>query len=232
MSSKYRDDIIRLRKQDKTYREIEDTLGCSRSTISYHCNQVGLQGEKNEKISEEKAESIKAYYKNHTARETAEKFNVSEKTVQKYGEKKKKQVTKNSKEPDSPYVDSKKYRGELTEEKVAVKFMEKGYTVLDPRGREKYDLVVHKDGEFDKVQCKHLNFKENYGIIKTNWQGRKKAYTYSSENVDYFATWCKEKDEVYLIPFEEAGRSSFRLRFEDTKNSQNKRVNYAENYKL
>jgi len=31
--------ILELRSQGKTYREIEKELGCSKSTIAYHCNQ-------------------------------------------------------------------------------------------------------------------------------------------------------------------------------------------------
>jgi len=128
---------------------------------------------------------------------------------------------------------TKKYRGELAEEKIAVDFIELGYTVLDPRGREKYDIVVQlEDDEFAKIQCKHINFKQDYGVIKTSWQGRNEEYVYKSNEIDYFAGWCKEKDEVYIVPFEEAGRRSFRFRFEETKNSQSKGINYAENYKL
>ncbi|QQV91433.1 HNH endonuclease [Tenacibaculum phage Gundel_1] len=32
-------DILRLRKEGKTYTEIQNSLGCSRGTISYHCGK-------------------------------------------------------------------------------------------------------------------------------------------------------------------------------------------------
>lgn len=36
-----KNDILRLRKEGKTYSEIQDILGCSKSTISYHCGNGG-----------------------------------------------------------------------------------------------------------------------------------------------------------------------------------------------
>lgn len=32
-------DILKLREEGKTYNQIQDILGCSRSTISYHCGE-------------------------------------------------------------------------------------------------------------------------------------------------------------------------------------------------
>lgn len=36
----YKESIIKLRKQGKTYREIQVALGCSKGTISYHCAKL------------------------------------------------------------------------------------------------------------------------------------------------------------------------------------------------
>lgn len=35
----YKDDILRLRSEGKTYKEIQDALGCSKGTISYHLGE-------------------------------------------------------------------------------------------------------------------------------------------------------------------------------------------------
>ena len=61
--SKYKEDIVRLRKQGKTYDEIEEELGCSRGIISYHCNnegvdEIGVEASRNE-LSDEKKKEIK-----------------------------------------------------------------------------------------------------------------------------------------------------------------------------
>lgn len=82
----YKEDIIRLRKQGKSYREIKSKLGCSKGNISYHCKQEGLANPNldNTPISDEKKKKINSYYKNHTLEETAEKLDISEASVLKY----------------------------------------------------------------------------------------------------------------------------------------------------
>ena len=88
--SKYKEDIIRLRKQGKSYREIENELDCSKGTVAYHCKQEGLEdiGKKNEIISEEKKTRIREYRKSHSSSETARKFDVSRASVEKYADEK------------------------------------------------------------------------------------------------------------------------------------------------
>ena len=39
MSISKKEDILSLRKQGYSYREIQNIVGCSRGTISYHCNK-------------------------------------------------------------------------------------------------------------------------------------------------------------------------------------------------
>lgn len=86
--SDYKEDIVKLRKKNKSYSEIEEILGCSKGTISYHCKNEGLEdiGTKYSEISEEKKKKIKEYRKKHTSTETAQKFNVSRSTVEKYAD--------------------------------------------------------------------------------------------------------------------------------------------------
>lgn len=49
--TKYREDIVRLRSEGKTYREIQQSLGCSKGTISYHLGdgQKRKTGERSQK---------------------------------------------------------------------------------------------------------------------------------------------------------------------------------------
>lgn len=238
--SKYKKDIIRLRRQGKSYNEIEDELDCSKGTIAYHCQRKNLEdiGMKASPISEEKKEKIKALRKKKTIEEVSEALDVSQTTVVKYSESSE-QAKTSSKSSDKDLSDdakeetlktnTKMYKGELAEEKIAVRFLELGYTVLDPRRREKYDLVIQTDtNTFEKVQCKYVRYKKEYGVMKTCC----KEYKYTENQVDYFAGWCREKDEVYVVPFEEAGTTAFQLRFEEAKNGQTKRINYAEDYSV
>lgn len=46
---KYKDQILNLRKQGKTYQEICNILGCSKSTVSYYCDPKGREKVKDRK---------------------------------------------------------------------------------------------------------------------------------------------------------------------------------------
>jgi len=225
--SKYKKDIIRLRKEGKTYNEIKEELDCSKGTISYHCKQEGLEdiGKKQKEISEEEQEKIREYYKNYTKEQTADRFDVSESTVQKYGDKKKK--VRKVKENSGP-TQHKKDKGDLTELKVATRLVELGHTVLEPYGEnDRYDIVFEDENEnFQRVQCKTPKSKNGERLqIRTCSVSGGKTYTYHGQ-VDYFATYSKETGECYLVPFEEVENChhSFHLRIELPKNGQECRM--------
>jgi|TARA_R110000824_G_scaffold156963_2_gene330350 predicted transcriptional regulator len=78
-----KDDILKLRKSGLTYDEIVKKLGCSKSTISYHCNNNGL-GSTVKKIGDDEIKKINEFYLNHTALETANNFNLGVATITKY----------------------------------------------------------------------------------------------------------------------------------------------------
>lgn len=79
MAKGFKNKIIELRKQDKTYFEICTTLKCSKGTVAYHCKNENLTYSSHvpQKISEKLSNDINNYYSNHTAKETADKFKVS-----------------------------------------------------------------------------------------------------------------------------------------------------------
>lgn len=49
--------ILALRAKGKSYREIQKILGCSRSTISYHCGE-GQKQKKNDRQNQSRAERL------------------------------------------------------------------------------------------------------------------------------------------------------------------------------
>lgn len=83
MAQSLKNKIIELRKQDKTYFEICTLLKCSKSTVSYHCKSENLItcSRTPQKISVELIDLVNQYYSNHTAKDTALKFNISISTV-------------------------------------------------------------------------------------------------------------------------------------------------------
>ena len=72
MGKSYKKEIIKLRKENKSYNEIVDILGCSKSTVSYHCNNEGLGEPDNGclKLTEEIKSNVKDFYKKNTVKET------------------------------------------------------------------------------------------------------------------------------------------------------------------
>lgn len=79
-------DIIQLRSEGKSYREIEKILNCSRGTINYHCKIVGMvdTGKKRYAFDNDMKKSIAEYCKNHTLKDTARAFKISLSTVNNY----------------------------------------------------------------------------------------------------------------------------------------------------
>lgn len=94
MNKDLKEKIIKLRLEGKSYNEIKNNLNCSKGTISFHCKNLGLTVIDGlnycNKTNQSLVKKIKHYYKNHTCKETALKFNVSCGTVINYSDSKKK----------------------------------------------------------------------------------------------------------------------------------------------
>lgn len=78
--------IIELRKSGHSYNEIVNILNCAKSSVSYHCKNAGLDKRlpQPNKLSDELILKIRSEYKTKTAKEIAEKFNISKNVVVKY----------------------------------------------------------------------------------------------------------------------------------------------------
>lgn len=78
--------IIELRNQGKSYRDIETLLSCSKRTINYHCNKNDLldTGKKRHKISPEKQKEIYDYCQNNSSADAQLFFKASKSTIEKY----------------------------------------------------------------------------------------------------------------------------------------------------
>lgn len=88
-----KDEILKLRSEGLTYDQIIGVLGCSKSTVSYHCNKNGL-GKGPTTISDDTIKKINEYYETHTVEETSNKFSVGTATVVKYTKNKRVKLTK------------------------------------------------------------------------------------------------------------------------------------------
>lgn len=86
---KYSDEIIFLRKQNKTYKEICILLGCAMSTVSYHCKLHGLSKSNNKILTKEEIKELQNLYdKIGSLKKVAKITGRAFQTVQKYVQKK------------------------------------------------------------------------------------------------------------------------------------------------
>lgn len=131
-----------------------------------------------------------------------------------------------------------KEKGNITELKCALAFMEIGYKVSFPYGEDcKYDMIVDTGKNLYRVQCKTssplpreedgFKFKTRSVVLTTKGM---KASSYSEENIDFFATVYKDK--CYIIPVDDCGPNEKTLRFCYPRNGQKKGISLANDYEL
>lgn len=133
-----------------------------------------------------------------------------------------------------------KLTGDTSEAYVLAKLVGMGCSVSVPFGdNQRYDLVVeHRErkGMFARLQCKTGNLINGGDAIQfpitsqTKYRGRK---GYHGE-VDAFAVYCQELEEVYLFPISECepSQTTVTLRLKPTRNGQSLRVVWAKDYVL
>ena len=111
-----------------------------------------------------------------------------------------------------------------------------GYNVLFPVGDlQKYDLVIEKKGEFQRVQVKTVT--ERNGLIYAdarvighNLKGVR-IYQPTESDFDILAIVEMKTQNVYAVPFDGSKRQ-FSLRMTDAKNGQKKKIYYARDFQL
>lgn len=126
-------------------------------------------------------------------------------------------------------------KGAIGEAEVRADFTRRGWIVCDPnRDDSPYDMVVD-NGELHRVQVKYASLDDD-GAIRVSIQRSNPNANgsvekdYTSDEVDVYAVYCPETDNVYWIPFEEAPRTNMHLRVGDR--TEDKRIRWAEDYAL
>jgi hypothetical protein len=125
--------------------------------------------------------------------------------------------------------------GNTSEAWVLAALIEAGYIVLQPFGDGcKYDFVIDDGIMLQRVQCKTGRMKGgcidfNAYSVAGNSNGVRQTYMGLA---DLFAVYCPENHQVYMVPVLQVGRTQVRLRVENTRNSQRRRVRWAKDYQL
>ena len=112
-------------------------------------------------------------------------------------------------------------------------YIKAGLRVCVPFGTgAPYDLAVDTGTRLVKVQVKTATF--GRGCIQCKTRRRNAGYDrtmrrYEKREVDYFAIYCPQLNELYVMSFE-AARVSASLRVTPTLNKQEKYIRWAKDY--
>ena len=102
-------------------------------------------------------------------------------------------------------------------------------------GLKPFYVIEDADGQFWRIQCK-TGWIENGAIhfdtANHNVTGTKRNWRHYRGQCAYFAVYCADLGQVYLVPVDQVGKTRAHLRIEPTKNNQEKNVRWAKDYEL
>ena len=126
--------------------------------------------------------------------------------------------------------------GDFSELSAIYALARAGYLVSVPFGENRrYDLIIDKNNVLSRVQVKTGRL--HSGSIVFNCfsshlhRGGVACRRYTGE-IEYFAVYCPEIDEVYLVPIEDLNVLKGHLRISPSRNRQVKGVRFASQYKV
>ncbi|HEX8890461.1 MAG TPA: group I intron-associated PD-(D/E)XK endonuclease [Pyrinomonadaceae bacterium] len=125
-------------------------------------------------------------------------------------------------------------KGNISEAKILAAFVDAGYLVSLPFGDgHKYDLVIYDGRSLQRVQCKTGRVRNGCLVFNAcSFSGNGGTRRDYQDVADLFAALNPETDDVYVIPVEEVGHTTARLRLKPTLSKQSKRIRWAREYLL
>lgn len=128
-------------------------------------------------------------------------------------------------------------KGDVSTAMITARCLCQGYIVLRPVSElSRYDLVIDRGNGFERVQCKTGRLRQ--GAVQFNacsslsHHGKGQGRSSYSGQIELFGIYCRETDEVYLLPVEKAGTAQGSIRVDPPKNNQLVGVNMAIDYRL
>ncbi len=130
-------------------------------------------------------------------------------------------------------------KGNIAEACVAAHAIRLGIEVYRPVGEGgRFDMVfLFPNGELSRVQCKWAA-RANEVVVLRAQTSRRTANGflnrgYSAREIDAFAAYCAERDQVYYVPIEVLdGQRLLHLRLAPAKNGQRGAIHWAADYEL
>lgn len=126
---------------------------------------------------------------------------------------------------------TKSSRGNLSELKVVMAYVERGFLVSVPfGGGAPYDLIVDTGARLLKVQVKTGRLRNGCVIFPMQrFSGHQKGRRYDPNEFDVFVVYCPDNDSIYAIDFDKS-MSEGRLRCAETKNHQKEKIRWASEF--
>lgn len=128
-----------------------------------------------------------------------------------------------------------KHIGNIGESKIISEFLYHGIPVYLPFGdNEACDMIADFDGKLQRIQVKTTSAIRN-GKMSFSLGSRRYGvdHSYSDSEVDYFAMYCIENDQSYIIKNDpNSNNREITLRTEPARNGQVTGVRMAVDYKF
>lgn len=127
--------------------------------------------------------------------------------------------------------------GKITEQQVILSFLKRGYQVSQPVVNDcRYDIIIDINNRLYRIQIKTSRLGKDNAYIEfttrsshTNTKGTINK-SYNIQEIDYFATYWD--NQCYIIPVDECGKESQRLRLLPPINGNQHGTKYAKNYTI
>lgn len=129
-----------------------------------------------------------------------------------------------------------KRKGNIGEARVLYELVSLGIPVYIPFGdTEKADLIAEINGRLMKIQIKTSSMIRREVLVFNSCSTMSKdgsSVPYTEEDIDYFALYHTETNEVYLLEASEGTNTVISLRLSEPKNGQKKNIKFAKDYLL
>lgn len=129
-------------------------------------------------------------------------------------------------------------RGDLSVAMITAAFLRSQWVVLKPLSEgHRYDLVIDRGNGFERVQCKTGRLRRGAVLFNAcsslaHHRGRNVGRRGYRGQIEIFAVYCPETDEVYVVPVQDVPENDASLRVEAPKNNQTTGIKLASDYRI
>ena len=129
----------------------------------------------------------------------------------------------------------RKVKGNIGQSAIVNDLLKKEYTIfLEFGDLSRIDLIAEKNGKLTKIQIKSITANKEGAIsLKPIKSGPNYKFKYSEGDVDIFAAYCLDTEEIGYINSTELlkYKNSMSLRIRKPKNNQKTKIRYLSEYR-